>query len=471
MPGQEPWGIYCRISRVRRKDGKIDTLGVERQEPPCRVLVERLGGKVVEVYIDNDVSAWSGKPREHYARMLKDLTTGRIKGVAAWQHDRFVRRMADALPLLATVEQVGAKLATVAGEVDLSTAAGRYMFRNMANGAEFESDLKSERLLATYDQLAETGKPKSTGKRPFGWRRDGEVVEGEAELLLEAANRILKSETIGAIVRDWKIRGVQTTTGGSFTVAVLRRTLQNPKLYGARVHRGEVVNVKGQAIMDRGVWEDLQRIFNDPVRKQGGGQERHLLSGILVCGYPDCGNRLYYRQKPGRGTYDCPSPSQGGCGRISIDAGRVEEWLEAAVLKASDSPKFAAVLEGETDQTRRAELGAVLTELETAQRDAYDDYRVLKVINRAQYLSANAKLEADLKAVRRELGQLDRASMVLELPEGTSTLREAWAHPDADVAWKRRAVRLALESVTVLPKAPGSRPRFTADRLDPAWQV
>ena len=32
---QTPWAIYERISYARRPDGTIDTLGVERQEPPA----------------------------------------------------------------------------------------------------------------------------------------------------------------------------------------------------------------------------------------------------------------------------------------------------------------------------------------------------------------------------------------------------------------------------------------------------
>jgi hypothetical protein len=297
------------------------------------------------------------------------------------------------------------------------------------------------------------------------------LVPEEAALLSEAAARLLdKGETLGAIVRDWNARGVTTTTGRRWTVSVLRRTLQNPRLYGARVHRGEVVGeAKWPAILDRGTWDALQRRFADPVRRAGGAPERHLLSGVLVCGQPGCGAKLYYRTKAGRGVYACLSGAQGGCGRVSVDAGRVEEWVEAAVLEAFDSPRFAAVLHGEADQQGRARLGARLTQLEAGQREAYDDYRVHRVINRAQYLAANAKLESQLRAVRRELDRLDRAQMVLELPEGTSTLRQAWAVADTD--WRRRAVKLALTKVEVLPKVPGARPRFTPVRLDPDWRA
>src|SRR4029453_14556301 len=57
--------IYCRISR----DPRGDLLGVQRQAPPCRALCERLGWEVVEVYTDDDLSAYTGKHRPASAEM------------------------------------------------------------------------------------------------------------------------------------------------------------------------------------------------------------------------------------------------------------------------------------------------------------------------------------------------------------------------------------------------------------------
>jgi DNA invertase Pin-like site-specific DNA recombinase len=463
----EPWGVYLRISEAR--DGS--TLGVERQQPPTEALVARMGGEVAKVYADNDLSGYLGKRRPAYEEMLRDAKTGVIRGVAAWHPDRLTRQPVENEALIDLVNAYGVKLATaLVGDHDLTVPQGRMAFRMLGTVARYESEHRAERLRLKYDQLAAAGLPKGTGKRPFGYR-GVELVPEEAALLSEAAARLLdKGETLGAIVRDWNARGVTTTTGRRWTVSVLRRTLQNPRLYGARVHRGEVVGeAKWPAILDRGTWDALQRRFADPVRRAGGAPERHLLSGVLVCGQPGCGAKLYYRTKAGRGVYACLSGAQGGCGRVSVDAGRVEEWVEAAVLEAFDSPRFAAVLHGEADQQGRARLGARLTQLEAGQREAYDDYRVHRVINRAQYLAANAKLESQLRAVRRELDRLDRAQMVLELPEGTSTLRQAWAVADTD--WRRRAVKLALTKVEVLPKVPGARPRFTPVRLDPDWRA
>ena len=59
-----PKGIYVRISQDRQGA----ELGVVRQEADCRALCERKGWSVVEVYADNDTSAYSGAPRPAWDR-------------------------------------------------------------------------------------------------------------------------------------------------------------------------------------------------------------------------------------------------------------------------------------------------------------------------------------------------------------------------------------------------------------------
>ena len=66
-------GIYVRISQDRGGAG----LGVERQEEDCRALAQRLGWAVVEVYCDNDLSAFTGKRRPDYERCRPTSRPGR----------------------------------------------------------------------------------------------------------------------------------------------------------------------------------------------------------------------------------------------------------------------------------------------------------------------------------------------------------------------------------------------------------
>jgi len=79
--------IYCRISQDRAGAG----LGVTRQQDDCRALCERRGWEVIEVYADNDVSAYSGKVRPAWQRLIGDVQAGNIDAVVGWHVDRLTR--------------------------------------------------------------------------------------------------------------------------------------------------------------------------------------------------------------------------------------------------------------------------------------------------------------------------------------------------------------------------------------------
>ena len=66
--------IYCRISDDKRGDGA----GVNRQRADCQALAERAGYAAVGVYVDNDISAFSGKVRPRYAEMCQAVKDGEV---------------------------------------------------------------------------------------------------------------------------------------------------------------------------------------------------------------------------------------------------------------------------------------------------------------------------------------------------------------------------------------------------------
>jgi site-specific DNA recombinase len=60
--------IYCRISRDRVGAG----LGVATQEADCRELSKSLDCTVVSIHTDNDLSAYTRKPRPGYKALLAE---------------------------------------------------------------------------------------------------------------------------------------------------------------------------------------------------------------------------------------------------------------------------------------------------------------------------------------------------------------------------------------------------------------
>ena len=83
-PTVESAAIYAWISA----DVEGKSLGVQRQLEDCRKLAADRGWPVGAEYVDNDVSAFSGKPRRQYAWMLAELESGDRDAVIVYNLDR-----------------------------------------------------------------------------------------------------------------------------------------------------------------------------------------------------------------------------------------------------------------------------------------------------------------------------------------------------------------------------------------------
>src|SRR4051812_6879657 len=80
-------GVYARIS----SDREGDNLAVGRQLADCEQLADSRGWQIVERYIDADISAWTGKRRPDYERLLSDIDDGLIDAVVVYHADRLHR--------------------------------------------------------------------------------------------------------------------------------------------------------------------------------------------------------------------------------------------------------------------------------------------------------------------------------------------------------------------------------------------
>src|SRR3954468_5339373 len=113
--------IYCRQSLDRTGEG----LAVARQRQDAEALCRDRGWTVLDVITDNDVSASSGKPRPGFLRVLDLVDRRKVDVVVAWHVDRLVRKLADLEDVIERCERSDVKIATVSGDLDLSTDAGR----------------------------------------------------------------------------------------------------------------------------------------------------------------------------------------------------------------------------------------------------------------------------------------------------------------------------------------------------------
>lgn len=473
--GQIRAAIYVRISR----DSEGDGLGVARQEVDCRARCEDRRWRVVDLYVDNDVSAYSGATRPNYDRMMADVEAGLIDVIIAWHPDRLHRRPAELEDFIGTVERLDVDVQTVtAGRIDLSTPSGRMSARMLGTVARYESEHRSERLCRKALELAELGKVGGGGRRPFGYSPDRRsIVEGEAEVIREAARRVLLGQSLSAIAEDWNGRPVHTVTGAKWSTTAIKTFLIAPRITGLREHHGVVVaDAEWPAIVDRHTWEQVRSILTDPSRGIRHRSRKYVLTGLLRCG--KCGHPLVGTPRtPRRGTgkrgsyvsihgetqraYGCVK-ANGGCGGVYIIAEPLEAFVAEVLLRRLRGRGLDRARQRLAKKAGRTTLLLErISEGNTALAELGREF-ARKEIARTALLAAQQVVQEQMDAARHELATEARTQAL----NTVSDLSEEWAELDED---RRRAILDAvLDSVAINP-ATGIRNRFDPDRVQPKW--
>ena len=281
--------IYARISQDRAGEG----LGVKRQLADCRAEAERRGWPVVEEYVDDDVSAYSGKARPNYRRMLEAIREGQADAVVVWHLDRLHRRPIELEEFVQTCTRAGlTDVVTLHGDVNLANGDGLLMARLMAAVAANESDAKSRRSRRKMLELAQNGQPHGGGFRPFGFNDDRRTLnEAEADVIHALATRLLAGESLASLTRWVHDSEVTTVTGKQWRTPTLRNLLASPRIAGLREHQGQVVGpAVWPPIITAQQHAQILALFSDPKRRIVRSPRRYLLSGIVRCG--KCGGKM-----------------------------------------------------------------------------------------------------------------------------------------------------------------------------------
>lgn len=458
-------GIYLRISEDRT--GR--EAGVQRQEKDCQALGTRLGWEIVETYVDNDVSAYNGKRRPGYERLKADLLAGRIDAIIAWHPDRLYRRSRDLLDLIDLLGETKPELATAqAGTVDLSTPNGRLVAKIGADVAEHESEHKAERVKAWHRQRAEAGLPNG-GKRPFGYCADRVTVDqAEAELIREAARRVLAGEQRISIIRDWNARAVATVTGAGWSATMLRQMLTSPRVAGLREHQGRTYPASWPAILPGDEWEAVKAAIQTG-KARPGRPATYLLAGIVRCGL--CGTKMTgnktTRKVP---QYRCPgqNSSAKGCGRLARNAARIEDHIVRDVLDALAGAGLRKALAARSKAVANsAETVKAIATLETRLERLKSEYSVEGLWSKAEFLKLKAELEEKLAAAYSRLRTATDGAAAAALPVGAD-LAEWW--PTAPVEQRRRIIALVVDRVEIDPVGKGDN-RYNPDATRVIWKA
>ncbi|MER7876702.1 recombinase family protein [Streptomyces solisilvae] len=473
--------IYVRISQDRGGAG----LGIARQEEDCRALCARKGWEVVDVYPDNDVSAYSGAPRPKWQELLEDIDEGMVNAVVCWHVDRLTRSPRELEDVIDLADRHGLELATVSGEIDLATPTGRMIARMLGAAARHEAEHKAERQQRQRRQAAEAGKVAGGGKRSFGYEDDRITVrESEAEIIREGARRVLAGESLASICRDWKSREIVTVVGIPWKPSGLRRMLASARISGRREHTprrswestrpllGEIVgDAVWPGIISHEDSDRLRALLSDPDRRRtnDGGNRSYLLSGILRCGKPTgepdkaCGWGMVGRPRSGVPRYVCPNtPGTDACGGTATNAERTDGQIRDMVLAAFESPTFMKRLR-EPDEDG-SELYEKVRADEEELEELAQDYGN-QAISRKEWMVARAPIQERLERNRARLTKVSRKAVLLGFVGSFEDMLSRWKKMND--SQRRAVITAAVRSIEVLPANP--RKRWDPDRFVIDW--
>jgi site-specific DNA recombinase len=435
---------------------------------------------VVEIYIDDNRSAYrEDVKRDDFERMLADVRAGRLDAIVTWQADRLLRTVVDASAIVAIAKQHGTTVANVGGTIDLTTASGRKRFYDLAVAAEYESDLKSERLKLKHAELAAAGLWEG-GMRNFGYDLEPypDLASGrvkyklvpnpeEAAALHQATEDVIAGRSHTAIAIAWNKQGLTTTTGKAFTPQKVRELLLSPKTAALRYVDGKPVKAAWPGIITQEQHEELRTILGLRRRERaskGPTTARiYLLGGFVFCGR--CNHRLTAKRAGNRRRYACMT-RLGGCGGLL----RVAEPLEAHVVLELLQQLPARLLE----RARRAPeewetLGRLMIQRQTEEDrlDGFADFLADDTWDKPTYVRQVRRVKARIAELDDKINRVRATTPRRRLKGATlGELQAEWEQLDLDE--KRAVLTDHVDRIVVMPVGRGKH--FDPDAIKIHWK-
>jgi site-specific DNA recombinase len=433
--------VYARISQDRIGAG----LGVERQEEDCRELARRLDWDIVAVHVDNDLSAYSGKPRPGYRALLDDIATGRVNAVLAWHIDRLHRSPTELESYISACEPAAVPTHTVrAGLLDLSTATGRMTARITGAVARAESEQKGERVARQKQQAQADGKWLG-GRRPFGFEPDGVTIRpAEATAIRNATRDILAGHSLRSVVRAWNDTGITTSTGTTWDPSKFRQMMLRPRNAGMTGNRRRETlgTATWPAIVEPETWQALVALLTDETRLTHRGTSLKLVGSFLYrC---ECGDvvRSGGQREDGKPRYLC---SAGHLSRVAEPIDDLVFDAVAQVLVRDNMTLLAPVADVAPLRERLLVLRARAEEIASMFGDPDSG------MTGTQFKVSNERVQRDIKDTEAEIGRLTASSTLSGIADSADP-EAAFRAADID---RQRTIIGSLVEVTLLRSKPG----------------
>jgi DNA invertase Pin-like site-specific DNA recombinase len=203
-------------------------------------------------------------------RLLADVADGGVDIIVVYKIDRLTRSLGDFAKIVEILDSNGASFVSVTQQFNTTSSMGRLTLNVLLSFAQFEREVAGERV---RDKIAASKRRGMWmgGHPPLGYDRvDKKLVvnEQEAEIVRFMFQRYLELGTVAALQKDQALRArlstVRVRSGKRlgrerYGRSALYNLLRNQAYIGQVPHRDKWFLGNHSAIVDRSLWESVQR--------------------------------------------------------------------------------------------------------------------------------------------------------------------------------------------------------------------
>ena len=175
--------IYLRVSSKQQD--------FQSQEADLKRYVASLEGEVVW-YRDKFTGKTMDRPA--WSKMERAMQAGKVTAIACWRLDRLGRTAKGLTSLFDDLHKSGVNLVSLKDGVNLETPAGRMIANVLASLAQYETEVRAERVLAGQAAAREAGKT-------WGGSEKGRMLKVTPEQVVAIRQMKEAGEPIAAIAR------------------------------------------------------------------------------------------------------------------------------------------------------------------------------------------------------------------------------------------------------------------------------
>src|SRR5271154_1212237 len=279
--------VYTRKSSEEGLEQDFNSLHAQREASEAFIKSQQgEGWRLVKTAYDDGGLSGGNMERPALQRLLTDIRSGLIDVVVVYKVDRLTRSLADFAKMVEVFDAQGVSFVAVTQQFNTTTSMGRLTLNVLLSFAQFEREVTGERI---RDKIA-ASKRKGIwmgGCPSMGYDvTDRRLVINQAEAATgrQIYQRYLKTGSVPKLKRELDRDGVVSKirvsrngirSGGlSFSRGALYELLSNPIYIGEIRHKRERHPGQHEAILDRKLWERVQRKLQNRAARPTESQTR-----------------------------------------------------------------------------------------------------------------------------------------------------------------------------------------------------